>query len=400
MPTSSGLFLIALHLLGSGSRVDVAAGAGLQVRAGLLPEPNQTNVTEPSLETTLAPSVGVQLRSPRTTTKLTYDPRFSLRFPAVIEPNRPLIFHRVAGSYFTALTKRLRLSFNANAGAGELNYGDLDLIFDPGTGVSTEQIIPLVNLSGATSVTYSVSARDNTSISVRGGYRTPLEESTTIPTTGDFSGSLSHQHLFDTRQSISGGVSAGRIAGDGRETTTLSGSATYANRLGELASFSLTGAANYARQGAPQRTSQFFPSGNASYQTGWRDPSSVWSMSTSGGVSAFYDQFNAEYRPQLGLSWSVLRQSVSDWTAGLNFLLSLPLSDPPSNPDSLQSVLSLTAPITVPLGKGFRFQCGASIRLRGPHPSALADGLIQTEATANAGITYRIGTGTSRGSWL
>jgi hypothetical protein len=403
----SGLFLIALPLLGQGSRVDVAAKTDLQVRAGLLPVPGQQRNSGVGVEGVFTPEVGIRRLTRRTTALVSYFPRFYLRLPSILENNRTLIFHQFQAQYTTAMTRRLQLVANGNVGVGELNFADIDLVFDPGTGVTNQQIIPLFRVTGGASVSYMESAQHSSSIGVRAGYRDPLDDqsqatmTSAFPTSGNVSAVFSHMYRPAERLSVQGAFTAGRIVSGSRDTSMFAGTVTFNQVTGEQSNLSLGAGASYAVQNVLGGSS-IFPTANVGYSTTLRANGLIWQGNASGGVSAFFDELSAEYRPQMTLRGGLQVQSPRNWRSGANLVASLPLTAQPRSGQNqtLQTRFSLVVPFSISLGKGFSFNLGIRCGLRGPHPSVFDDGPIQPELAGFTGLTYRLGTGASRGNWL
>src|SRR5690606_18755191 len=120
MPTPT-LLALAIPLLASGARVDVAASGQLSEGIGRLPIV-RGQASEFGTETTLVLRGGVRALSARSSATLTYTPRLYLRVPNVLEDARPLVFHQVALAYGSDLTRRIRTSLSLSGATGELAY--------------------------------------------------------------------------------------------------------------------------------------------------------------------------------------------------------------------------------------------------------------------------------------
>jgi hypothetical protein len=168
----SALMLGAAVEGGIGAQVEVAAGRSPVGVSG--PEKN-------SIALTGIPAVGLRVYSPAQVFTATYGPRFFYRIPNPLDVDHPLLLHQVALGYDNELTSTLIWTTRGRFTAGEVDYTSTRLVFDPQAAALQQDVALIAHVDGESTLRSQITTRSAASLTVRGEYTTPLEDSDTAP---------------------------------------------------------------------------------------------------------------------------------------------------------------------------------------------------------------------------
>jgi len=124
------LALSAALLVGVGAAgLEATAQATAEVASGVAPV-RPLEPAEPTLVTTLAPSLAGRVFTRRFAFELTYGPRLLLRTPSYVETTTPTLLHQATATQTCRLTPRTDWRNSAAVNYGEVDYLDLGEILE------------------------------------------------------------------------------------------------------------------------------------------------------------------------------------------------------------------------------------------------------------------------------
>lgn len=407
-----GILAFVVPLLGSGVRTDVATGADLSARAGLIPQ-DASRMGEPGGDGGLTFFAGGRLLSVRTSLRLIYSPRFSVQVPGTIELGRPLVLHSLGAYYDTAIGRRTHFGLELRGSAGEISYSYFNQVATPGTSTVAPSTIPLLITTGSAELDHRTSARNRVSAELTAGYQTQPEvlfgdtEARSFPTSFYSDLTLADRYELTERDEISlylhgGYISAEEEAGEQRgdvgDTTVFGGGLSLRRELSLRSELTLDGGGDLTYV-SEDSALDFVPRIVVSHATNWRGEAQTWRLGSSGGVRGFLDRVSATYRSQGFASVELLGTFGRDWSSGVNFFGFTSLAPAPLSPPQLESAVSLTQSNGYRISPNLSLRFGASGSVRAPH--RLEEDLSsQAEVTGFFGLRYTEGTDRDRGAWL
>lgn len=396
-------------LLGAGQTTDVAVGADLGVSAGLIPvEPNAP--PSPAMTSTATLLSGIRIRSARTSFLASYKPQFFYQYPNVADINRPLILHRLDGSFSTNLSPRSSLSWSASGAIGELNYANLLSSFEGGTSAVASGVVPIVVVTTNGTFQYQTAPRNGISVSGTGSYRTSLESDpqqvSAIPTSHNWGISVTDTYTLTPRDNV--GASVGvtyvyRPPDTGAATSfpnSLNGTMTanWQRTLNQRSTLSVrVGGAVSKSEVTGDVTG--FPTAVVSHAFQARSLGSLWVNSLAAGFQGTLDPLLATFRPNAVFSWGLTGRHTDAWSSSAGLNLSVPLAKP-LVPTQYETYGLLNLSLNYQTPTGFVFRGGVASSIRAAHPADLQALTPSFDATAFLGLRYTIGTGTAAGGWL
>lgn len=404
MPTPT-LLALAIPLLASGARVDVAASGQLSEGIGRLPIV-RGQASEFGTETTLVLRGGVRALSARSSATLTYTPRLYLRVPNVLEDARPLVFHQVALAYGSDLTRRIRTSLSLSGATGELAYTALQDAFDPGTTQLNARASEVTQAGGSAGVSVQMTRNQSLSAQLGASYRAPLQQEVgaqgageTIAETKTMSGTLTHAWALDSRHQLATSFTWGSLDAPPRSTQTVNLQLSYTQTLNPESSLRGSAGVNYA-WGLANAGAPLFPSASGGFATRWNDLGRTWSLNVDGGVSGFLDQVTVSFRPLANLNAGLRTEIHGNLSGGLQLFASTPITKAPISEGALESQAQISVPFSYEFPRDLTLTFGVDASIRAAHLSALDDTEAQDQVRLFVTIGYALGTDPSRGGWL
>jgi hypothetical protein len=302
---------------------------------------------------------------------------------------------------------------------GEVSYGDLSRVFDPGTGAVRAEVVPLFFSTMNLGLSHDLSRRHTLNTTFVAGYRGPLDHrgeggldeaelDGSFPTSYNFSGSVGDAYALTSRDRLSfdlrGGYLGSNDRGDtietpGSDSVVFGSTMDWSRIISPSSTFGLTagGGVNYAME---LDEYSFIPNLVLSYVTRGRVGSQVWSSSLSGGLNGFLDEVAATFRAQGFASWNLSGQIGRRWSAGMSIYGATALDPEPLVPAQYESSLAVTLPFAYRVTDNSVVNFGLTGSMNAPHLLNVGELPSQGELTAYLGYRYHLGTGASRGSWL
>jgi hypothetical protein len=412
---------MALPLLGSGMVTDLGTSADVTGSGGLAPaEANQP--AERMVNAALTLASGVRLRSRRTTFSIIYAPRWSLEYPEIQDLGRPLLLHELRSRYDSNLSPRTNLNLNLDGSAGEVSYGDLRRIFDPGTGTIQARVVPLFRASLNLGLSHHLNRIHTLGTSWLVGYRGPLDDPNpdgsggedgsevedAFPTSYNVSGTVSDAIALSVRDQLTLNLRGGYLAG---ERTAAFGSSTpsellafgsdvgWSRTMSARSTMNLTAGAALSYSLDVHEVS-LIPNLVFAHSTRWQIGRQVWTSSFTTGVNGFVDEVSATFRSQGMAGWSLNGEIGRDWSTGVEFHASTALDPDPIEPAQYESNISLALPTRYRVTLNSELSFGATAILRAPHILGTENLTSQGELTVYLGYRVHFGTSSEQGSWV
>src|SRR5688572_14919305 len=191
--------------LGSGTRVDVGAGARAELNVGRVPV-TSVNDSAPGTEETVVLRSGVRVISPTASLSLIYTPQYYLRLPDALGVGRPLLLHDGIFSWSARFSRRVSFGWIIRSSAGELPGSGLLTVFDPGTGTVAAAVVPVFRINSSLSLTALTGKRHTTSGALTASHNDSLGAADAIQRSDNLGLQLTHTVGFSRR--TSGGLSA------------------------------------------------------------------------------------------------------------------------------------------------------------------------------------------------
>ncbi len=395
---------LLLGMMSGAPVVDVGAAARGEVGGGYIPVTSQAPAV-PAGQGSLELRAGLRLRRPIDTLVLRMGPRLYGLVPNNVGIDRPLVFYSVDGSYQLQLSQRWKLDALVAGGAGELSYGTLSQVFNPGTGTVSSAVIPLATASAQAGVTWLSSRRNSLSLQLRGGAQRSLSDGT-----GTGSGAL--PNFFSAGFAVVDEYRATRNDGIALNSTCewlassnngdfvfFRNSASWQHRSDAFTTVTLVAGADVVYSPMPA-DSRGIPNATIEYATGWGGRAQRWVARYGGGIRGFFDRLNFTYRPQGFVQLDLDANWNRDWQSGLRLFASTSVTDAPFSAGAFETFLGLDLPNARRLSETLDFVFGARSLLRGPHISTFEIETLQGQFTVFAGFAWNDGTDRERGNFM
>lgn len=407
------------------SRVDVSAGAAIEVRGGFAPR-SPREASEPSVLAILTPDVDMELASRRGTVfNLGYTPRVTYRFPNLINLNRPLLLHQAYATLRQRVDPRWVLGVNLGGSVGELDYNSAPQVLGDGAdapNVAQPDVSVLNIATGSVGLSAEgrLSLRHTLGLQTTVIYRTPLGvPEVTDPDTRLSSAGVPEQLnvnvgvSLDTRvsavDSVGVAVTPGYFDYNTGETQFITGQAVAQWRREIRPSLrSTVGAGAFASAGLGDTNTDsvpVLPVALASVTGGLvRSASHSVDATVSAGLTPYFDRVQIDLSPRASLNASVQLSLPPRWTVrGLVGAVTNATRDPRdprvfddgSTQPISESQFRLAVPATYQISDEQQFEFGVLMTARAPHFAADEFSFAQSEAWLY--VAYRIGAGTARG---
>lgn len=300
-------FSTALLVSVGAAGLEATAQASAEVASGIAPV-RPLEPAEPTILTTLAPSVAGRVYTRRFSFELTYGPRLSLRAPNYVETTTPTLLHQATATQTYRLTPRTDWQNSAAVNYGEVDYIDLGELLESEEARSvTESRVGVLGTSAQTQLSRVVTRRYRVSLGA-GWSRQELvgdTGSTTFPTSETGSLNLTQALTLSRLDSLSLATAVGQTEYDpGLDYSFGNALMTWGHALSPTASTTAAaGVAVYLDDGGDWLTSPTATGSAQSYL------GTVGSLRTTGRVSltltSTLDAFTGEPREVAGVQVGV-----------------------------------------------------------------------------------------------
>ncbi|HXS16272.1 MAG TPA: hypothetical protein VN764_03735 [Polyangiaceae bacterium] len=408
-----GILALSIPFVGSGTRLEVGAGAEGVTRGGTMAiSPDEPST--PAVDFTLALLSGVRATSQRTTFILRYRPQYYYQIPNVAGSSLPLFLHRVDSSYITAPSRRTTVNLAASGSAGAISYTSLLQQFPQGTAAAATGFIPLATVGASATVAQRTSTTNTLSIGANSNFRTVLgsdvENSGVTPSLGAgivISDSLRLSLVHQVGASFTVNYIASDLMG---WADTQQSAVIQESLIGEVAgtwnmSFDRTSDLNLSLGAAVSAVngptpSSAFPTFNVAFTKRSRGLGSTWVSHLSGGVYGYLDPLLAVFRPQAATSLGIGGQHGRKLRSQLSYSLSTSLAPEALSPAQYETNGNLFLTIAYQVSEAASLSTGGAWQLRMGHWSQLSTPEGQNQVTVMFGFRYVLSTRAREASWL
>jgi len=165
-----GLALSQFLLLASGSAAnDAAIGAGGSGSVGILP-----GAGSDSSLVRVTGATGWRRRTRRSSLRLRYRPRLTMRLPAPSGEKRPLLLHQADLRVSSSLSPRVGGSIDGTLAAGAVDYATIDTLFEGSAAANIPAVVRVLRADGGAELRTAVSPRLVWLNALRASYTKPL----------------------------------------------------------------------------------------------------------------------------------------------------------------------------------------------------------------------------------
>lgn len=403
---------IALPLLGSGTRVDVAAASVTQVEAGRRPlvfdEPSR-----PAIDAVTSLPLGIRALSLRTSLQFVYTPQLELQIPNAARTYRPLQMHQLSALYSSRLTQRTEMTAGFLGRAGETSYGSLQNYFATGSSTTSDSFTRFATASSYVGTRTQTSRRNSLGWVLTGGYSAPLkgpsdesaDTASTLPTSYDLSLALQDTYTLSRTDGLGFTVRAGYVDvlrspnSQSQDQVLAASDVSWFRRLSPSSDFTLTGGAAVL-YGMDTERLEMAPTASGSHSVTWRGIGGIWTATTRLETQPFLDRVSATYRPRGTAQFNLGGSIGRPWLVEFYASGSMSLVEEPIRPATYESSAGAGQTTTYSFSSRGRLSWGVRAGIRLPHHSEVESLKPQDDLAAFVGFRWNIGTDRQYGSWL
>jgi len=391
--------------VGSGTRVDLAAGARAEVNVGRLPVAS-TQVSSTGTEETIVLRSGLRVISPTSSLILAYTPQYYLRVPDVLGIGRPLLLHDGRLVYSARLTPRLSLDWTFRSAAGELSNSRLTTVFDPGTGTLDSRVVPIVSLATRFAMNALTGRRHRSSLAIIASHNDSIGPDSAFERSDNARLQLSHTLTLSRRSAAGVSGEVGYVAQEGQLDSAIVGGQVFVDqRLGDESNLRVGVGINQGWALGGELTWPL-PTLDVAYRTAFAATGQRWALNMGGGTRAFFDVTSAVYRPQGYVTAGLSGQIHQVWTVSSNLTFSADISgQEPTLEDGEQGTAQPTqfnfdVPVSYRIDTGFYLNFGLRVALNAPPLWSFDTGTFQDQFSFFAALEWRTSNERTRGGWL